>query len=386
MDPAEILFERKSLRGRHAPGDEARPDIAGALSASLGGGRGGGPRGADDNSAQAGHLIAAPLAAGSPSSGGFRNDADTAANLIPSVVATLDANYGKLHGCSGQDAKHGHSHLIPVAYGSNNTSGPVAVASALNAHTSATGRLEFTTETFIVEPIPFDTTQITHPENRSNPKPGDPSPTLATKGHPPVIAFHGSQDPDPSGGVTHPLGTNYGLEACIAFEPRMRGDDGRGYDRGPNFMVEIAPTLNTVKQPAIAFQTRGSNIHVGEISGTIGTNADRASGSAPCIAFTCKDHGQDAGVEIAPTLRAMTGEHHNAGGQVAATVTMGVRRLLPHECERLQAFPDGFTNIRYRGKSDAPDGPRYRALGNSMTVTVMEWIGRRIDRQIRRRA
>jgi len=56
---------------------------------------------------------------------------------------------------------------------------------------------------------------------------------------------------------------------------------------------------------------------------------------------------------------------------------MQVRRLTPIECERLQGFPDGYTDIRPRGK-DTPDGPRYKALGNSMAVPVMRWIGERI--------
>jgi DNA (cytosine-5)-methyltransferase 1 len=56
-----------------------------------------------------------------------------------------------------------------------------------------------------------------------------------------------------------------------------------------------------------------------------------------------------------------------------------VRRLTPRECERLQGFPDDYTLIRYRGRL-APDRPRYRALGNSMAVPVMRWIGERIAR------
>jgi hypothetical protein len=54
---------------------------------------------------------------------------------------------------------------------------------------------------------------------------------------------------------------------------------------------------------------------------------------------------------------------------------MAVRRLTPTECERLQGFPDGYTNI----KDKCPDGPRYKALGNSMAVPVMKWIGERIQ-------
>jgi DNA (cytosine-5)-methyltransferase 1 len=55
-----------------------------------------------------------------------------------------------------------------------------------------------------------------------------------------------------------------------------------------------------------------------------------------------------------------------------------VRRLTPRECERLQGFPDDYTLVPYRRKP-AADGPRYKALGNSMAVPVMRWIGERIQ-------
>jgi DNA (cytosine-5)-methyltransferase 1 len=65
-------------------------------------------------------------------------------------------------------------------------------------------------------------------------------------------------------------------------------------------------------------------------------------------------------------------------GYQAVRSGMQVRRLTPRECERLQGFPDDYTLIPYRGKP-AADGPRYKALGNSMAVPVMAWIGRRIQ-------
>ncbi len=84
-----------------------------------------------------------------------------------------------------------------------------------------------------------------------------------------------------------------------------------------------------------------------------------------------------------PTLPAHAG---TGGGNVpmiafAANPTSVVRRLTPIECERLQGFPDNFTQIPYRGKSvaDCPNGARYKALGNSMAVNVMAWIGKRIE-------
>jgi DNA (cytosine-5)-methyltransferase 1 len=58
-----------------------------------------------------------------------------------------------------------------------------------------------------------------------------------------------------------------------------------------------------------------------------------------------------------------------------------IRRLTPKECERLQGFPDDWTKISYRNKpaDQCPDGPRYKACGNSMAVPVMQWIGKRIN-------
>jgi DNA (cytosine-5)-methyltransferase 1 len=58
-----------------------------------------------------------------------------------------------------------------------------------------------------------------------------------------------------------------------------------------------------------------------------------------------------------------------------------IRRLIPKECERLQGFPDNYTQIPYRGKSadQCPIAPRYEALGNSMSVNVMEFLGKRIE-------
>lgn len=69
----------------------------------------------------------------------------------------------------------------------------------------------------------------------------------------------------------------------------------------------------------------------------------------------------------------------NNGGENVLQTGMSVRRLTPVECERLQGFPDGYTNIPWRKASEAPDGPRYKALGNSWAVPVVRWIGRRIQ-------
>jgi DNA (cytosine-5)-methyltransferase 1 len=69
-----------------------------------------------------------------------------------------------------------------------------------------------------------------------------------------------------------------------------------------------------------------------------------------------------------------------ASGQHPPLLTPQVRRLTPTECERLQGFPDNFTQIPWRNKAaeNCPDGPRYKAMGNSMAVPIMRWIGERI--------
>ena len=68
---------------------------------------------------------------------------------------------------------------------------------------------------------------------------------------------------------------------------------------------------------------------------------------------------------------------NNAGMVNPVINSLGVRRLTPTECEALQGFPRGYTDIIYRGKR-AMDGPRYKSLGNSMATNVMSWIGQRI--------
>jgi DNA (cytosine-5)-methyltransferase 1 len=160
----------------------------------------------------------------------------------------------------------------------------------------------------------------------------------------------------------------------------------------------------------VAYQCQGTN--VGEMGVLRAGNGNgNETGGVPfiTIAFSAKDYGADAG-DMAPTLRAggHAKSHANAGvmpaiaftqnqrdeireltvaGAIAAeagmkqqtyVTTSAVRRLTPRECERLQGFPDDYTLISHRGKP-AADGPRYKALGNSMAVPVMRWIGERIQ-------
>jgi len=102
------------------------------------------------------------------------------------------------------------------------------------------------------------------------------------------------------------------------------------------------------------------------------------SNAPPAISYGLRNgHTAANGIGIQQerthTLEA-TGSSH-----AVASPHMAVRRLTPIECERLQGFPDGFTNVPYRGKTEAPDSQRYKAIGNSMAVPVMRWIGERIQ-------
>ena len=85
--------------------------------------------------------------------------------------------------------------------------------------------------------------------------------------------------------------------------------------------------------------------------------------------------------DVALTVSALVPGVQSHHAQLFMEQAMTVRRLTPRECERLQGFPDDYTLIPWRKKaaSDCPDGPRYKALGNSMAVNCMEWIGERIQ-------
>ena len=105
-----------------------------------------------------------------------------------------------------------------------------------------------------------------------------------------------------------------------------------------------------------------------------------AGAHTPSVAYTTKLHNtssNNAGKIFEERTTCL-----DANSPPPALLTpMQVRRLTPVECERLQGFPDSWTNIPWRGKAEAPDGPRYKALGNSMAVPVMRWIGERINKQ-----
>jgi DNA (cytosine-5)-methyltransferase 1 len=149
---------------------------------------------------------------------------------------------------------------------------------------------------------------------------------------------------------------------------------------------DLAPTLragghdgshaNGGVMPAVAFDTTQI---------TSSTNRSNPQPGDPCHPLAAGAHppavafADVADPVAANQARAYTREGtHNFRLSNVAITPMQVRRLTPRECERLQGFPDDYTLIPYRGKP-AADGPRYKALGNSMAVPCMAWIGRRIQ-------
>lgn len=113
----------------------------------------------------------------------------------------------------------------------------------------------------------------------------------------------------------------------------------------------------------------------GDVAGTLDTTRPSRGGDQ-AVAF----HPTQDPISSTESFHAI-GTGNKAGCATAAVAqAMTVRRLTPRECERLQGFPDDWTMISWRKKTaeDCPDGPRYKALGNSMAVNVMAWIGERI--------
>lgn len=168
-------------------------------------------------------------------------------------------------------------------------------------------------------------------------------------------------------------------DAAYALKLRHTGSENKGGGQGPLVQEDVSATLatnqdQTIFQPhAVAVTQYGE-----ELGGALTARFD----SSPCA-----DRGQNIVCLGDDNAKASCDEEMSGslkcGGSapIAASPAMVVRRLTPTECERLQGFPDGWTKIPYKGKpaDECPDGPRYKAIGNSMAVPVMRWIGERID-------
>ena len=165
-------------------------------------------------------------------------------------------------------------------------------------------------------------------------------------------------------------------ENTIGRQPQ-NGGNGDGFtDGGPMYTLN-ATGVHGVAQP-IPFDTTQI---------TSKANYSKPESGDPCHPLAAGAHPPAIAVGTDLYNGAITGEvactmstHGGDGNGTGPTVmqAMAVRRLTPVECERLQGFPDSYTDIQPKGKA-TPDGPRYKALGNSMAVPVMAWIGKRIQ-------
>ena len=200
---------------------------------------------------------------------------------------------------------------------------------------------------------------------------------------------------------------NWRHSAAVLFEPEsLRRNPEKSRQKGEGTPRNIAPSPNDGNRDLICMSS-------GQAGAEIATNRSTTLTclhEAPIVAqaFTIAEARKTGTIELkdqAPTLTSQTKRgdtepcvlafpERMSGTQRATTEnlspslgaknptaiaqSMQVRRLTPRECERLQGFPDDWTNVSRNGKP-APDGPRYKAIGNSMAVPVMRWIGQRIQ-------
>jgi site-specific DNA-cytosine methylase len=178
---------------------------------------------------------------------------------------------------------------------------------------------------YVAQPIPYDLHQVTAPVNKQNRSPGDPCHTLA-------------KDNAHNAGIVQP----------VAFAQNQR-DEVRTMPVAGALAAEPGAKQQTYVAQPVAFQPR------------IARNGRGNMG------------------DVVNALQAQSGQTGKGDAAPCVATAMQVRRLTPVECERLQGFPDGYTNIPWRKSLESPDGPRYKALGNSMAVPCMRWLGERIQ-------
>ena len=173
--------------------------------------------------------------------------------------------------------------------------------------------------------------------------------------------------------------------------PREKAQNGKGWnDDGSAYTVDTHATQGVMQAIAFSRNDDGRDATT-DLSPTMRV-AGRAGGMlgvAQPIAWSImpQNSGKDykaRQVDVLQPLMAGGVQHGNQGGDIIQAA-MQVRRLTPVECERLQGFPDNYTAIPWRKKpiTECPDGPRYKALGNSWAVPVVRWIGKRIEMEIK---
>jgi len=142
-----------------------------------------------------------------------------------------------------------------------------------------------------------------------------------------------------------------------------------------------SPTLTKGFVPGVAQIPQGVDLYNQALTGDLHCPL-RTAGAHHAPAVMAFDAFNQTVSETSQTLSCSASDVNHTGAVYSPT--MAVRRLTPVECERLQGFPDNYSQIPWKGKpaSECPDGPRYKACGNSMAVPVMRFIGERIQKQI----
>ena len=196
--------------------------------------------------------------------------------------------------------------------------------------------------------------------------------------------------------------TNSTAVAALDFNPtdarlRYAHDDvsqtltaraGTGGNQVP--LVQVQPI---VFNPNAGINEQGGGFAVSEdvtnhpdVSNTLTSHMGTGGNNVPLVkAFKWNQGERSRSLAIGDVSPTLSTDHNPAVYEITGNTEdshmdgLTVRRLTPLECERLQGFPDGWTDIPWRGRERAPDGPRYKALGNSMAVPVMRWIGERIQ-------
>ncbi|OWQ36530.1 DNA cytosine methyltransferase [Pseudomonas sp. DrBHI1] len=294
---------------------------------------------------------------------GVRRDTPPRRGEGQGPAGTITASTG---GVDENDARDGRL----TVFGGNNTAGPIDVAPARNACASASGRMDFESEAFVVS----GTLQA------NGKAAGSATQQDAESG---MLVVHGTQDPCVADDQAFALGRNSGQEnALLAFSCKDHGADAG----------DLAPTLRAMGHGAshpnagdqVAVCITGKITHTLKAEGFDGSE-DGSGRGQPIVSFK-PGQSEAAGGFFATEGFAPTLQAQNNGSTAVPAVNYGsaVRRLTPRECEWLQGFPGDHTRIPYRGKPDeeCPDGPRYKAIGNSKAVFVVRWIGRRIQQQL----
>lgn len=203
----------------------------------------------------------------------------------------------------------------------------------------------------------------------------------------------------------------WGVRSKRVFVPESCGPTlSSGTGEGKNIVPSVCHAASFAANQRGEVRLQGGD---GDVFGAIPTawSGKRAQGVAVSYAFSAGQSAKAGSIglqpEQSPTLRAgesgtnmvptvvcladddakssadvdMCGSLKVGGAPSTAGTGWEVRRLTPRECERLQGFPDDWTRIPWRGKpaEECPDAPRYKAIGNSMAVPVMRWIGERIE-------